>query len=180
MSRLRHAMRARESRDARGDARAHCVPAGPTPQGGAARDDGQVMILALAFGLLAILLVGVVVSATAVHLDRKRLLALADLAALEAADAMDHARYYTSPPADDDAPVTLTPDDVRIAVEDYLQDAPAAARFDDLEIVEATTQDGRTVVVTQRAVAGVPLVSAVTAAWSDGVELVVTARARAD
>ena len=40
--------------------------------------------------------------------------------------------------------------------------------------------DGRTVVVTLRAVAGVPLVNVATAAWSDGVELVVTARARAD
>ncbi len=141
-------------------------------------DDGQVMLLALAFALLAILLVGVVASATAVHLERKRLLALADLAALEAADAVDPDRYYASPPRD--APVTLTPDDVRGAVEAYLVEAPAAARFDDLEVVEATTEDGRTVVVTLRAVAGVPLLSVVTAAWSDGVELVVTARARAD
>ena len=141
-------------------------------------DDGQVMLLALAFALLAILLVGVVASATAVHLERKRLLALADLAALEAADALDPARYYASPPLDD--AVTLTPDDVRSAVEEYLVNAPATADFDELEVVEATTEDGRTVVVTLRAVAGVPLVNVATAAWSDGVELVVTARARAD
>lgn len=144
----------------------------------ASGDDGQVMILALAFGLLAILLVGVVVSATAVHLERKRLLALADLAALEAADATDPARYYAGPPREG-APLTLTPDDVNAAVEAYLAEAPAAARFEDLQVVEATVLDGRTVVVTLRAVASVPLLSAATAAWSDGVELVVTARARA-
>lgn len=149
-------------------------------RGRAAGDDGQVMLLALAFGLLAIVLVGVVVSATAVHLERKRLLALADLAALEAADALDPGRYYAAPPGGQDAPVSLTPADVRTAVEAYLAAAPAASRFTELEVVEATAEDGRTVVVTLRAVADVPLLNAATAAWSDGVELVVTARARAD
>lgn len=157
MSRLRGALRAR----ARGD-------------------DGQVMLLSLAFGLLAILLVGVVVSATAVHLERKRLLALADLAALEAADAMDPGRYYAEPSGEPGAPVSLTPDEVAAAVEAYLADAPGASRFTDLEVLEAGTEDGRTVVVTLRAVADVPLLNAATAAWSDGVVLVVTAHARAD
>lgn len=143
-------------------------------------DDGQVMLLSLAFGLLAIVLVGVVVSATAVHLERKRLLALADLAALEAADAMDPGRYYAEPSGEPDVPVTLTPEEVEAAVEAYLADAPGASRFADLEVLEATTPDGRTVIVTLHAVADVPLLNVATAAWSDGVELVVTARARAD
>jgi uncharacterized membrane protein len=143
----------------------------------ASGDEGQVMVLALAFGVLALLLVGVVTSATAVHLERKRLLALADLAALEAADAMDPAHYY----ADDEtgALVVLSDADVRAAVEAYLRDAPAAARFDDLTVEAATSADGRTAVVTLRAVADVPLLSTVTALWSDGIELVVTSRARA-
>lgn len=143
-------------------------------------DDGQVMLLSLAFGLLAILLVGVVVSATAVHLERKRLLALADLAALEAADAMDPGRYYTESSGEPGAPVSLTREEVAEAVEAYLVDAPGTGRFTDLEVLEAGTDDGRTVVVTLRAVAEVPLLGAATAGWSDGVELVVTARARAD
>lgn len=142
-------------------------------------DDGQVMILALAFGLLAILLVTVVVSATAVHLERKRLLALADLAALEAADAVDPARYYGAP-GPQDVLLPLTEEDVRASVEEYLSTAPAAVAFEDLEIVRATTEDGRTAVVTLRAVARLPLLSVATAGWSDGVELVVTSRARAD
>lgn len=154
---------------------------GPPPRSRLRRrrdDDGQVLVLALAYGLLAILLVAVIVSATAVHLERKRLLALADLAALEAADALDPAAYYAGP--GDGPPVTLTSADVRAAVEDYLRTAPAAGRFEGLEIVEATADDGRTARVTLRAVAQVPLVGPATAAWSDGIELVVTARARAD
>ncbi len=148
-------------------------------RGRAAGDDGQVMLLSLAFGLLAILLVAAVASATAVHLERKRLLALADLAALEAADAMDPGRYYAASTGEP-ARVTLTPAQVRASVEAYLADAPAASRFDGLEVAEATTADGRTVVITLRAVADLPLLTTATAAWSDGVELVVTARARAD
>lgn len=162
-----------ERRAAHGPARAARRAAGRD-------DDGQVLVLTLAYGLLAILLVAVVVSATAVHLERKRLLALADLAALEAADALDPAAYYAGATGDDTGPVTLTPSDVRAAVEAYLAAAPAARRFHDLTIVEATTDDGRTARVTLRAVADVPLVGPATAAWSDGVELVVTARARAD
>lgn len=150
-------------------------------------EDGQVLVLSLAYALLAIVLVTVVASATAVHLERKRLLALADLAVLEAADAMDPAAYYTGgTPAGGGVdgtvgpvPVTITPDDVRASVEDYLRHAPAAERFSGLEVLEATTDDGRTARVTLRAVADVPLVTLVTAGWSDGVELVVTARARA-
>lgn len=140
-------------------------------------DDGQVMLLSLAYGLLALLLVTAVISATAVHLERKELLALADLAALEAADAMTDPDYY----AQDGTPhVQLTPDGVAAAVDDYLDAAPAADGFQHLEVVEATTDDGRTAHVTLRAVADVPLLTVVTAAWSDGVTLEVTAEARAD
>lgn len=140
-------------------------------------DDGQVMLLSLAYGLLALLLVLVVVSATAVHLERKELLTLADLAALDAADAMSDRDYYGP---DGSASVRLTPDGVAAAVDDYLATAPGAEQFPDLRVVEATTDDGRTARVTLRATADVPLLTVVTAAWSDGVVLEVTAQARAD
>src|SRR5665648_624778 len=146
-------------------------------------DDGQIMLLTVGYVVLALLLVGVVVSATAVHLQRKQLLILADLAALEAADALDTGAYYTGAPASEpsaDAPlVRLTPSGVADSVDGYLTNAPAADRFTDLAVVEATTTDGRTARVTLRAVAQVPLLNIVTAAWSDGIELQVTARARA-
>lgn len=142
-------------------------------------DDGQIMLLAIAYGLLALLLVGVVVSATAVHLERKELLALADLAALEAADVIDVGAYYTGASVEEGAAMRLEPADVAASVEEFLATAPEAARFADLVVVEATTTDGRTARVTLRATAHVPLLSVVTAAWSDGIELVVTTQARA-
>ena len=141
------------------------------------REAGQVMLLSIGYGLLALLLVFVVVSATAVYLARKELLALADLAALEAADAMSVEDYYAAgtPPN-----VHLSDDAVRAAVEDYLAQAPRSGRLDDVTIVSATAVDSRTASVTLHAVADIPFLTVITAAWSDGVELQVTADARAD
>jgi hypothetical protein len=74
--------------------------------------------------------------------------------------------------------VTLTPDDVAASVDAYLESAPHSGRVTDLTVVEATTDDGRSARVTLRAVADVPLLNVITAAWSDGVELEVTSEAR--
>ena len=96
---------------------------------------------------------------------------------------MDSSAYYTdappSEPSADSRLVRLTPSGVADSVDAYLANAPAAERFTDLAVVEATTTDGRTARVTLRAVAQVPLLNIVTAAWSDGIELLVTAQARA-
>ena len=54
-------------------------------------DEGQVMLLSLCFAVLCLLLVTVVASATSVHLERKRLAALADSLAIAA--AADSAAY---------------------------------------------------------------------------------------
>lgn len=140
-------------------------------------DDGQVMLLSIAYGLLALLLVTAVVSATGIHLERKALLALADLAALEAADALDEPGYYAHPGGE---PLRLSPATVRDSVEAYLASAPHSHRFSDLVIVEATTRDGRTATVTLAALAHPALISTVTAPWSDGIALEVTASARAE
>jgi uncharacterized membrane protein len=137
-------------------------------------DDGQVLLLSIAYGLLALLLVGIVVSASAVHLARKELLRTADLAALEAADTFDVDAYFQG-----GTTLRLTDDGVAASVEAYLRQAPQSGRFSDLQVIEATTTDGRTARVTLRAVADVPLLNSVTAAWSDGVELEVTSHARA-
>lgn len=143
-------------------------------------DDGQVMLLAIAYGVLALLLVTAVVSATAVHLERKRLLATADLAALAAADAVDPARFYAATPSGSDPLVELTPTSVRAAVSEHLATSPEAGRLTGLTVVEATTEDGRTARVTLRSLAQVPLISWVTAPWSDGITLQVSTTARAD
>lgn len=114
------------------------------------RDDGQVLLLALVYGLIAVLLVLVVIAASAVHLDRKRLLALADAAALDAADALDEPAYFevTERAAGIDA-VPVSDASVRQAVTAYLQRQDAPSRFTDLSVdMSATgTSDGTTAVV---------------------------------
>lgn len=151
----------------------------PAPRG-PADDDGQVLLLALVYGLLAILLVLVVVAASAVHLDRKRLLALADAAALDAADAVDEPAYFeaTEQVEGIDA-VPVTDATVRQAAVAYLQRQQAASRVTDLAVDTAATgtPDGRTavVVLTARSVPLLP--EAVAGAFSSGVPLRVSASA---
>ncbi len=146
------------------------------------RDTGNITLLSLAFGALALLLVTAVVSATSVHLERKRLLGLADQVALEAADSLDLTAFYRgrAPRPTEGAVVPLTDADVRRAVEEYLTDhGHAAAGLDGLTVVEAVSDDGRTARVTLGAVARPALVSWITAPWSDGISLQVTSSARA-
>lgn len=139
-----------------------------------------MLLLALVFGLIGIALVTVVVSASAVHLERKQLLAVADAAALDAADALDEAGYYSGATgAQADGGVPLTDASVRASVQDFL--AGSGPRFDSLAVGAPTgTPDGQTAEVTLLAVARLPLVSSVLAPWADGVPLRVTARARTE
>ncbi len=142
-------------------------------------DDGQVMLLSLGFAVLALALVLVVGAATGVHLDRKRLLATADLAALAAADQVSE-RYFEAGGGRGSAGVPLTDASVRAAVEQYLADHPdPVARWDGVRVLEASTPDGRTARVRLGAVTRPPLVTWVTAPWSDGIALEVESVARA-
>jgi hypothetical protein len=146
------------------------------------RESGHVTLLSIAFAALALLLLTAVVSATGIHLERKRLLVLADELALEAADALDVASFYRGearrPTADGVIP--LTDADVRRAVEEYLSTNPSvAARHERLTVTEAVSDDGRTARVSLAAVARPPLISWITAPWSDGVALRATSSARA-
>jgi uncharacterized membrane protein len=93
------------------------------------RDEGQILLLGIAYGLLALALVLVVASASAVHIERKQLIALADAAALDAADALDAELFYlgtdaTTTPTDvsgTDVAVPLTREGVRTAVAAHLE-----------------------------------------------------------
>ena len=145
-------------------------------------DEGQVLLLSLVYGLIAVLLVLVVVSASAVHLERKRLLGLADAAALDAADALDEDRYFALVEAGE--PVTSVPlsdATVRAEASGYLVRQGAAARFVGLGIGAGTgSPDGETAVVVLTARALPLLPSVVTERWEAGVPLRVTARARSE
>lgn len=137
------------------------------------------MILSLGFGVLAILLVLVITAATGVHLDRKRLLALADMAALSAADQVSTG-YFGADGARATGGIPLTDETVRAAATQYVREHPErAARWDTVRVLEATTDDGRTAVVRLGAVTRPPLVTWVLAPWSDGIPLVVEGTARA-
>lgn len=141
-------------------------------------DDGQVLLLILVYALITVTLVTVVASASAVHLERKRLLALADAAALDAADAVDLDAFFADGTRPGDG-VPLTDASVRASVEEYVERAGAPARFDAFAVASSTgTPDGRTAEVTLLATAEPPLLSVVIAAFSDGIPLVVTGRAR--
>lgn len=142
-------------------------------------DDGQVLLLVIAYTTVAISLVLVVVSASAVHLERKRLLEVADGAALDAADEVDESIYF--PGGAEPGSVPLSDRSVRDAVDGYLTDRGAYAEFDDLTIAAGTgSSDGRTAEVTLHATVQPPLVGWALEAFSDGVVLRATARARVD
>ncbi|WP_324649881.1 pilus assembly protein TadG-related protein [Georgenia sp. H159] len=142
-------------------------------------EEGQITLLSIGFGLLALTLVLVVVAASSVYLERKQLLALADGAAADAADAIDYELYYSPDAARDGLPLSNA--SVQESVESYLGDSVAAGRFRALQVGRTTgTVDGRMAHVTLSAVARPAVVPWVLAPWADGFAITVTSSARAD
>ncbi|WP_447925550.1 pilus assembly protein TadG-related protein [Georgenia muralis] len=146
------------------------------------------MLLTLGFAVLLLTLVLVVVSASAVHIERKRLLALADSIAADAADAVDLDAYYSAgvpagtTQAGGPTTVPLSDATVRAAVDGYLASAPAAVvgEFAELRVLEPTgSPDGVTAEVTLGATVRPPLLPWVLAPWSEGIALKATSTARA-
>ncbi|WP_454044431.1 pilus assembly protein TadG-related protein [Cellulosimicrobium sp. Marseille-Q8652] len=146
------------------------------------RESGQVTLLTSAFVAFALLLVTVVVSATQVHLERKRLFDLADALALTAADSMTHETFYLGDAVrpEEGAVLTLSDADIRSDVQEYLERHPdAVAGLHDVRVVASSTPDGRTAEVSLVAVARPAMVSWVTQLWSDGIIVRAESRARA-
>lgn len=136
-------------------------------------------ILTIGVVVLALALTLALAAATSVHLQRARLAALADLAALDAADGIDDPSYFR-PGAD--APgqpvVPLTDAGVRAGVERYLA-AHAEPGLDQLEVVEASTDEGGSVHVVLAAVARPTLLGPWLASWVPDVRVQATSSARA-
>lgn len=146
--------------------------AGRRPQG----EDGHVTLLVLGYVVLAVVLLLVVATASGVHLERKRLLALADAAASDAADAVDLEGYYRGGTGLGQGP-PLTDAGVRAAVGEHLGRLPAGGDV----LVGATTgtPDGRTAEVQLATRVPLPVLSALPGLrLRAAVDVVVTARAR--
>lgn len=148
-------------------------------RGRAGDDSGQVMLLVIAYSVIALALTLVVASASAVHLERKRLLGVADGAALDAADQVDEGRYFeagVTPGA-----VPLSDASVRASVEEYLVARNAHADFRALTVLSQTgSSDGRTAEVVLTSTVEPPLISWAIEAFAGGITLRATSRARVD
>lgn len=146
-------------------------------------EQGQVTLLVLVYAMIVLAVLFTAASATAVHLARHRLLAVADAAALDAANALDRQRFYAEVGGAGPTPdrvISLSATSVQASVQAYLLASPTAGRLDQVSAAEPTgSPDGSTAEVTLTTVVRVPLLSAVTGSRAGGVTVEVTARARA-
>jgi len=151
----------------------HSSPACPalTAPPDLADEQGSALLLTIFYAFLSLVLILLVVAATSLYLERKRLFTLADGAALVGAES------YSL----DDVELTprgfrpkLTPDKVASAVFDYVTASPSDG-FTDLRIEEATTNDSASATVSLSAYWKPPLSSLLV---PDGIRIDVTATAR--
>lgn len=137
---------------------------------------GQVMILTLGLAMVVLALIFVVASVSAVQIERKQLLAMADAAALDAATRIDAAAYYASGSGE----VEVSDATVRAAVGQYVASHRVALGLERARMGEPTgSPDGRTARVTLVTVADLPLVPWFLEEMGAGVPLRVTTTARA-
>lgn len=131
---------------------------------------GSVLLLSLGALAVAAALVVTVAVVSALYLDRRELLSLADASAAHAASALDPAAYAAGD-------LRLTDAGVRRAVDDLLRDSPTT--LSGVVVAEPTgTPDGRTAQVTLRALARPGPLPWALAPWSKGITIEVTALAR--
>ena len=138
----------------------------------AAGESGQLAILVIGYLLLSLLAVSVVTAASAVYLEHKRLLSVADSASAFAADS-----FSLGAVGPGSAPqLTLSDPRVRAVVRQYLQQARTADDFDRLAVSERTgSPDSRSATVVLTAVVRLPVVGLL---LPDGVEITATSTSR--
>ncbi|WP_308465271.1 pilus assembly protein TadG-related protein [Rathayibacter soli] len=141
-------------------------------------EEGSILPLTMFYGVLCLVLILLVVAATSLYLERKRLFTLADGAALAGAESFSLEEIAT---AGGLPQLSLNDVAVRSAAQDYLshraaQFSPGATQpFDALALVEAHSADGRSATVRLAATWHPPVVSLLV---PDGIRLEVTSVAR--
>jgi hypothetical protein len=138
----------------------------------AGEDDGQLLLLVLAYAVIAALLVTVVVDLSKVYLYRRALVAAADGAALSAANEPDLASVYHG----GNRVLPLSDAGTRAAVRQYETDGDLDRRFDGFRIDEVAT-DGTVVRVRFEAVVHLPFANLLVGRWRGGYPVHATARA---
>jgi uncharacterized membrane protein len=124
-------------------------------------DRGSILPLVAGFGALCLALVLLVMSATSLYLERKRLFSVADAAALAGAEGYGAEPGTTGP--------HLTSDAVAAAVEQYLASAPTG--FEGLRVEDASAVDATSATVTLSAIWRPPILSVFV---PDGIRIDVT------
>jgi uncharacterized membrane protein len=135
-------------------------------------DDGQLLLLVLAYAVIAALLVTVVVDLSKVYLYRRALVAAADGAALSAANEPDLASVYRG----GQRVLPLSEAGARAAVTQYETDGDLDDRFEGFRI-DAVTTDGTAVRVRFEAVVHLPFATLLVGRWREGYPVHATARA---
>ena len=130
-------------------------------------EEGSLLPLTIFYGFLSLVLILLVVAATSVYLERKRLFTVADGAALVGAEAF--ALEEVSVTAGVPRPI-LRSEEVRSAVAAYLEAVPHD-RFESLRLESARTTDGRSATVRLSAYWRPPVVSLL---LPEGIRLEVT------
>lgn len=136
-------------------------------------DDGQLLLLVLAYAVIAGLLITVVVNVSKAYLYRRALVAAVDGAALTAANQPDLDRLYSGGAE----VLPLSEVGARSAVRQYVRDADLARRFDGFQVLDVST-DGQTVTVRLGSVARMPFINVLSSNYADGYPIEATARAR--
>ncbi|GEA82126.1 pilus assembly protein TadG-related protein [Cellulomonas sp. CW35] len=141
-------------------------------------DDGQVIVLTFGVVVFASMLILVVASAAQLHLEHKRLVALADMLALDASDSIGENVYYGH---EGKARLALTDGSVRGAVDDYLAAHPdETAGWRQFAVSEAVAAGPRTARVGLVARVRPSSTAWVLSAWTDGITIHAEASATAD
>jgi len=134
-------------------------------------DEGSTLLLTIFYAALSLALILLVVAATSLYLERKRLFTLADGAALVGAEAFDLEDVRVTP---EGPRLTLKSADVAAAVARYVRDTPPSS-LESVAIDSAGSVDGRSATVTLSAYWRPPVLSLLV---PEGFRIEVTAVAR--